>query len=166
MHALREKYEFPGMRILQFGFGNRGAHAYLPHRFIPNAVVYTGTHDNDTTAGWWQNSASDVERDAVRNYIGDTQDVVWSLIRLAADSVADICLFPLQDLLVLGSEARMNTPGGGKDNWAWRCAEGVLSAPLAAKMAALMEVTDRDGVEPEVEEEEPEEEPVLAERPE
>jgi 4-alpha-glucanotransferase len=134
------------MRILQFGFGGRGSHIYLPHQYEPNTVVYTGTHDNDTTLGWWREQATKAEAEAVRTYIGDDSDVVWGLIRLAATSVADICLFPMQDVLELGSEARMNTPAIAKNNWGWRCPAGVLSAALAAKLAALMEVTDRDGV--------------------
>jgi 4-alpha-glucanotransferase len=145
VHALRNEFKMPGMRILQFGFGGRGSHIYLPHEYVPNTVVYTGTHDNDTTLGWWRNQATKAEAEAVRNYVGDDSDVVWALIRLAATSVADICLFPMQDLLELGSEARMNTPAEAKNNWGWRCPTGVLSAALAAKMAALMEVTDRDG---------------------
>jgi 4-alpha-glucanotransferase len=136
----------PGMRILQFGFSSRGAHIYLPHKYERNTVVYTGTHDNDTTLGWWQHGASKIEIESVRNYVGYDTDVVWSLIRLAATSVADICLFPMQDLLELGSEARMNTPAEAANNWGWRCPEGVLSAALAEKMAALMELTDRDGL--------------------
>jgi 4-alpha-glucanotransferase len=145
VHALRNEFKMPGMRILQFGFGGRGSHIYLPHQYVPNTVVYTGTHDNDTTLGWWRNQATKAEAEAVRNYVGDDSDVVWALIRLAATSVADICLFPMQDLLELGSEARMNTPAEAKNNWGWRCPTGVLSAALAAKMAALMEVSDRDG---------------------
>lgn len=147
---LREQFGMPGMRILQFGFGGRGAHIYLPHKFEPNTVVYTGTHDNDTTRGWWQHGADTVEVEAVGNYIGHDSDIVWALIRLAATSVANICLFPMQDLLELGSEARMNTPAEAKNNWGWRCAPNVLSSSLAAKLASLMEVTDRDGVLPEV----------------
>jgi len=134
------------MRVLQFGFSNRGAHNYLPHRFEKNAVVYTGTHDNDTTRGWWENGATDVEKAAVEAYVGNVQDgVVWPLVRAAGTSVADICLIPVQDILELGSEARMNTPSQSQDNWGWRCPEGVLTPELAKKLADLTEVTDRDG---------------------
>ena len=149
VHALREEFGMPGMRILQFGFGGRGAHIYLPHEYVKNTVVYTGTHDNDTTLGWWQNGANPIEIAAVGVYLGHDNDIVWSLIRLAATSVADICLFPMQDLLELGSEARMNIPAAASNNWGWRCAKGVLSAALALKLAALTEVTDRDGIKPE-----------------
>ena len=149
--ALREQFELPGMRILQFGFSNRGAHNYLPHKFVTNTVVYTGTHDNDTTRGWWENGATEVEKKAVETYLQiGTDGVVWLLIQAAAASVADICLFPVQDVLNLGSEARMNTPSRSTGNWSWRCPEDVLSKALAAKLAALTEVTDRD-LPPEVE---------------
>jgi 4-alpha-glucanotransferase len=143
--ALREQFDFPGMRILQFGFSNRGAHNYLPHRYEPNTVVYTGTHDNDTTRGWWQHGATKVEKEAINNYLAPPQDdVVGALIRAAASSVADICLFPVQDILGLGSEARMNVPSQSQNNWGWRCPEGLLTNEVAARLAALTEVTDRD----------------------
>ena len=145
--ALRERFNLPGMRVLQFGFSDRGAHNYLPHRYEKNTVVYTGTHDNDTTRGWWENSATKVEKAAVRAYVEPGADgVVWPLIRAAATSVADICLFPVQDILELGSEARMNVPSRSGDNWGWRCPEGALVPALAERLEALTVVTDRDGV--------------------
>jgi 4-alpha-glucanotransferase len=148
---LREQFGMPGMRILQFGFGDRGSHNYLPHRYERNTVVYTGTHDNDTTRGWWEHGASAQEKASVETYLHPGPDgVVWPLIRAAATSVADMCLFPLQDILELGSEGRMNTPSQPENNWAWRYSEGALDASHAARLAALMEMTDRDGyVEPE-----------------
>ena len=143
--ALREQFDLPGMKILQFGFSNRGAHRYLPHRYVTNAVVYTGTHDNDTTRGWWENGASAEEKAAVETYLQVGSDgVVWPMIRAAATSVADISLFPVQDILDLSSEARMNVPSSSQDNWSWRCPEGLLTAQLAATLAALTTVTDRD----------------------
>jgi 4-alpha-glucanotransferase len=145
--ALREQFGLPGMRVLQFGFSDRGAHIYLPHRFEKNSVAYTGTHDNDTTRGWWEHGASKAEKAAVQTYLSPgNRGVVWPMIRAAATSVADICLFPLQDILELGSEARMNVPSRSGDNWGWRCPEGVLSSERAQKLAALTEVTDRDRV--------------------
>ncbi len=143
---LRQQFAMPGMRILQFGFGNRGAHNYLPHRFEPNTVVYTGTHDNDTTAGWWANGANPQERAAVRIYTGTSGDqpIVWPLIRAAAESVADTCIFPLQDILSLGSEARMNTPAHTGDNWSWRFTRGAIRKEHAEQLAAITELTDRD----------------------
>ena len=148
--ALRREFSLPGMRILQFGFGDRGAHNYLPHRFEPNTVVYTGTHDNDTTLGWWHNGASEAEKKAVLTYLRPGEDgVVWAMIRAAATSVANICLFPVQDILELDSNARMNTPSAGEGNWGWRCPGHRLTLQLAKKLAAIIEVTDRDGLPPE-----------------
>ena len=142
---LREQFGMPGMRILQFGFGDKGAHNYLPHKYVPNTVAYTGTHDNDTTRGWWESGVSERERDAVDAYLSPgAEGVVWPMIRAASSSVADICLFPMQDVLNLGSEARMNTPSKPEANWSWRCPEGVLTATLAGRLAAIAEVTDRD----------------------
>ena len=149
--ALREQFDLPGMRILQFGFGGRSAHNYLPHRYVANTVVYTGTHDNDTTLGWWQHGASETERNAVYSYLNPApNDVVWTLIRAASTSVADVCLFPVQDVLSLGSEARMNTPSVPENNWSWRMAPDALTGDYARGLAQLAVLTDRDGwVEPE-----------------
>ncbi|MDQ1693338.1 MAG: 4-alpha-glucanotransferase [Acidobacteriaceae bacterium] len=149
VEQLRAQFGYPGMRILQFGFGDRGAHNYLPHRYERNTVVYTGTHDNNTTAGWWAHGANDHERAAVRIYTGTSgeQSVVWPLIRAAAESVADTCIFPLQDVLELGSDARMNTPAEANDNWSWRVAKGAVRSEHSEQLAALTELTDRDGVE-------------------
>jgi 4-alpha-glucanotransferase len=150
VEALREKFHLPGMRVLQFGFGGRGAHIYLPHRYDRNTVVYTGTHDNDTTLGWWQHGVTEEERAAVRTYLNPAEnDVVCSMIRAAAASVADLCLFPVQDVLSLNSEARMNRPASPDNNWNWRMAPDALNAGLAQGLCRLAEVTDRDGwVEP------------------
>jgi 4-alpha-glucanotransferase len=149
--ALREQFGFPGMRVLQFGFSDRPAHNYLPHRYVTNTVVYTGTHDNDTTLGWWEHGVNDTERQAVYIYLNPApKDVVWTLIRAASSSVADVCIFPVQDVLILGSEARMNTPSTPQNNWTWRMAPEALSGGQAHGLAQLAEMTDRDGwVEPE-----------------
>ncbi len=150
---LREHFGMPGMRILQFGFGDRGGHLYLPHRYVPNTVVYTGTHDNNTTLGWWRGDANPIERHAVNTYLGTAQEqeIVWAMIRTAAGSVANVCIFPLQDVLHLGSEARMNTPSAGEGNWSWRFPLDALHPHFAMELASLMEVTDRDGYEAPVE---------------
>jgi 4-alpha-glucanotransferase len=145
---LREFFNMPGMRILQFGFADRGGHLYLPHRYVENTVVYTGTHDNNTTLGWWRDNASAVERANVEIYVQPMHyeaDIVWSMIKLAASSVARTCIFPLQDVLHLGSEARMNTPSAAEGNWSWRYWPSALHPDFAAKLAAIMEMTDRDG---------------------
>jgi 4-alpha-glucanotransferase len=148
--SLREQFDLPGMRVLQFAFSGRGAHNYLPHRYVTNTVVYTGTHDNDTTLGWWQHGTTEAERKAVYEYLNPApDDVVWSLLRAASTSVADVCLFPVQDILVLGSEGRMNTPATPENNWTWRMEPGALNSKHALGLAQIAELTDRDGwVEP------------------
>jgi 4-alpha-glucanotransferase len=147
VHALRERLQVPGMRVMQFGFGDRGAHIYLPHKFEPNTVVYTGTHDNDTTVGWWRHSANEDERRHAAEYLGKPEDGIhWAFIRAAEGSVADQCVVPLQDVLGLGTEARMNTPSRPDNNWAWRFHPGVLTPELAKKLAAIADVSDRDGL--------------------
>lgn len=151
---LREFFGMPGMRILQFGFAERGGHLYLPHRYVQNTVVYTGTHDNNTTLGWWREDATAEEREHVQIYthpIHHDDDICWTMIKLAATSVANACIFPLQDILHLGSEARMNTPAAAAGNWSWRYGLTSLHPDFATKLAALMEMTDRDGREKRVE---------------
>jgi 4-alpha-glucanotransferase len=144
VEALRLQMRMPGMRVLQFGFGNKGAHMHLPHQFAPGTVAYTGTHDNDTTLGWW-NAASAEERSAAETYIGPMGDrPAWPLIRAAAASVAQMSIVPVQDLLELGSEARMNKPAVAGGNWNWRVAEGSWTEDLAERLAAIVDVTDRD----------------------
>ena len=144
VHELRERLKIPGMAVMQFGFGNPGAHMHLPHTFTPDKVVYTGTHDNDTLLGWWQSAANEEERRHVLAYLGSSEDGVnWSMIRAAANSVASLCVVPLQDVLSLGSEARMNVPSQETGNWRWRFAADMLTADLAKKLAILAEVADR-----------------------
>jgi 4-alpha-glucanotransferase len=144
VHALRERLGIPGMKVLQFGFGDPGARIYLPQNFLPNCVVYTGTHDNDTTAGWWENTASDEERRSAATYLGEPEDGMhWAFIRAAFASVARLAIVPLQDVLGLGSEARMNTPSRSDGNWRWRFSEGALTGQVAEKVASLSELCDR-----------------------
>ena len=143
VHALRERLQIPGMAVLQFGFGDEGAHMYLPHR-AAGKVIYTGTHDNDTTAGWFKSGAVDHERRNAECYLGRCEDGIhWAFIRAALTSVADLALIPLQDVLGFGSEARMNTPSMDGGNWQWRLALGQLTPEITAKLAHLVEVTDR-----------------------
>ncbi len=144
VHALRERHKIPGMAVLQFGFGDAGAHIYLPHRLTADRVVYTGTHDNDTTLGWWNSLATAEEKRAAEAYLGRSDDGInWSLIRAAQASPASFALFPLQDALGLGSEARLNTPSKVGGNFLWRYALGSLRAELSEKLARISEVTDR-----------------------
>jgi 4-alpha-glucanotransferase len=144
VHALRDRLQLPGMAVLQFGFGDEGAHMYLPHRCASEKVIYTGTHDNDTTAGWWNSGAAEHERRNALAYVGQCDDGIhWSFIRAAQSSVASLSITPLQDVLGLGSEARMNTPSLHGGNWKWRYVAGQLTKELSAKLAHLAELTDR-----------------------
>ena len=144
VHALRDRLGLPGMAVLQFGFGDAGSHMYLPHK-ASGKVIYTGTHDNDTTAGWWQSGASEEERRNAETYLGHSAEdgIHWSLIRSAQSSPAKLSVVPLQDVLGLGSEARMNTPSLPQGNWKWRYEQQALTPELAEKLARLAEVTDR-----------------------
>ena len=118
--ALRDACGFPGMRVLQFAFGGDATHDYLPHNFVPASVVYTGTHDNDTTRGWWLD-APERERGFVASYLAATpKDIHWAMIRAACNSVANTAVFPMQDVLGLPGSHRMNRPGSTVGNWAWR----------------------------------------------
>ncbi len=144
VEALRSELGLPGMKVLQFGFANKGAHIHLPHRCTPATAIYTGTHDNDTTQGWW-NAASTPEHHAVEALAGPVGNrPAWPLIRAAQASVAEMAIVPAQDLLELGSEARMNTPAVSAGNWSWRAPENCWTEELASRLAALAEVTDRD----------------------
>lgn len=144
VEALRLEMHMPGMKVLQFGFSDKGAHIHLPHQFTPDTVAYTGTHDNDTTQGWWK-AASKVERAAAESYLGPMEErPVWPLIRATEASVAQMAVVPAQDLLELGSEARMNRPSIAAGNWSWRVPEASWTPEMAASLAALAEVTDRD----------------------
>ncbi len=118
--ALREACGFPGMRVLQFAFGGDASNPYLPHHCTAASVIYTGTHDNDTTRGWWY-SATPHERSFVTSYLAaDSHDIHWAMIRAACNSIANTAVFPMQDVLGLDGTHRMNRPGSPVGNWAWR----------------------------------------------
>lgn len=139
VEELRDKYGFPGMKILHFAFDSDRANGFLPYNYINrNCVVYTGTHDNDTTVGWFE-KRSFSERLKVVDYLGGICDegIHWGLIRLALSSVANVAIFPVQDLLGLGSNAKMNTPGTIIDNWSWRYLEGDLSDDISEHLKYL-----------------------------
>jgi 4-alpha-glucanotransferase len=143
VHALRDRLQIPGMAVLQFGFGDEGAHMYLPHRAV-GKVIYTGTHDNDTVVGWWHSGAADHERRNAEAYVGRCQEGIhWAFVRSAQCSPASLCIIPLQDVLGVGSEARMNTPSLHGGNWRWRFDQQWLTGELAAKLALLAELSDR-----------------------
>lgn len=135
---LRESLGYPGMSVLQFAFGSGSDNLYLPHNLVRNTVVYTGTHDNDTTLGWFTNT-DEHTRDHVRRYLHtDAGDIAWELIAVALASVAQTAIVPLQDVLGLGAEARMNLPGQGTGNWDWRMQPGALTDEMAERLAGLV----------------------------
>jgi 4-alpha-glucanotransferase len=143
VEALRRQFHLPGMVILQFGFGGAFEARFLPHNYERNSVVYTGTHDNDTTRGWYEH-LTDRERTFLKRYVPHvTDDVVWELIRVAWASVADYALAPLQDVLNLGTEARMNRPGRAGGNWRWRFSADMLTDAVLDRLADLTEVYGR-----------------------
>ena len=134
---LREELGNPGMKILQFAFGSGPSNPFLPHNFEHNMVVYTGTHDNDTTVGWFR-TASEAERAHVIEYAeSDGESIAWDLIRLAMASIADVAIAPVQDVLSLGPEARMNFPGTAEGNWGWRLLPAQLNQEHAERLARL-----------------------------
>ncbi|PLX96354.1 MAG: 4-alpha-glucanotransferase [Desulfuromonas sp.] len=134
VETLRDRFDLPGMKILQFAFGGENDNPYLPHNHIEQSVVYTGTHDNDTTLGWWK-SLDAQTRQHVANYLGHTSpQLPTDLIRLAQASVAALAILPLQDLLALGEEARTNRPGAPTGNWSWRVPSDSLTSTLAVRL--------------------------------
>jgi 4-alpha-glucanotransferase len=136
VEALRQSFHLPGMQILQFGFDDPD-NRFLPHNFVRNTVVYTGTHDNDTTVGWYT-ALSEKTRDYLdRYYPHRDPDIAWAMIRLAWSSVAERAMVPLQDVLSLGTEARMNYPGRPSDNWQWRVVTGQLTPALVERLGEL-----------------------------
>lgn len=139
---LRNSFRLPGMKILQFGFDNP-ANPFLPHHYPKNCVAYTGTHDNDTVRGWYD-TAPETERDLARRYLGtDGSDIAWRMVRSVWSSVAVYALAPMQDLLDLGGEARMNFPSRLGGNWEWRMSEADLSESLASRLRELNELFSR-----------------------
>ena len=149
---LRTRFNLPGMKILQFAFdesalrasfGDYARNPFLPHNYTTHFCVYTGTHDNDTAAGWLANSAPQAAQRALA-YLGcEAETFPWSLIRAALSSVADLAIVPLQDVLGLGSEARMNLPGTTGNNWTWRMEEGALGEEHAQKLAEMVVLYER-----------------------
>lgn len=154
VEELRDGFGFPGMRILQFAFGGDTDNLDLPHNYIRNCVVYTGTHDNDTTVGWFNSQAGagstrDVEEigrehDFCLKYLNsDGEEIQWDFIRAVWGSVANTAMAPMQDLLGLGTEARMNLPASESGNWQWRCREGDLSDEIALRLREMTETYGR-----------------------
>jgi 4-alpha-glucanotransferase len=144
VEVMRDELHLPGMRILQFAFGGATEDRFLPHNYEHNAVVYTGTHDNDTTRGWFR-TLTEAENKFLRRYMPYLRDddVSWDLMRLAWASVADLTLAPLQDVLSLGHEARMNFPGQPSGNWGWRFKQDMLTSAVIDRLADMTEVYSR-----------------------
>ncbi|MFW9903727.1 MAG: 4-alpha-glucanotransferase [Candidatus Thorarchaeota archaeon] len=144
---LLQQTGFPGMRVLQFAFGSEEEEGiendYLPHNYIPNTVVYTGTHDNDTTLSWFKNASKEVQNEVLIYLNSNSEDIVGDLIRLAWSSVAKISIIPLQDLLRLGTEGRMNFPGTETGNWEWRFTWKQISKEHGREIAKLSKIYQR-----------------------
>ncbi len=135
------KYDFPRMNVLQFAFdGDPARNMYMPHNHVGNSIVYTGTHDNNTTRGWFEKEVKGDTRRRLFEYLGrqvTARDVSWELMRLAMASVARVAIIPMQDVLGLGAEARMNLPAGSDRNWRWRMRPGQTNGPLARRLRDL-----------------------------
>ena len=145
VESLRTELGFPGMRVLQFAFGDDTENDHLPHNYTRDSVAYTGTHDNDTTVGWFAN-LSEAEREFCLRYLKSSgAEINWDMIRSAVSSVAEMTVIPMQDLLGLGSEARMNTPASESGNWLWRMRTGVLNEDLAERFRAMTSLFGRIG---------------------
>jgi 4-alpha-glucanotransferase len=153
--ALREEFGFPGMRILQFGFGGDSKNIDLPHNYVRNVVAYTGTHDNDTTVGWFNSiagegstrTAQQIERERTfcMDYLNTKgEEIHWDFIRAVLASVANTAIIPLQDLLGLGTEARMNLPNSTEGNWAWRYDSDALTDEIATRLKQFTELYGRN----------------------
>jgi 4-alpha-glucanotransferase len=154
VEALRHRFQLPGMAILQFAFGkDPQAPSFRPHNYAPDTVAYTGTHDNDTVMGWWEGGAEGSTRTAAdvaaekahaRAYLAtDGREMSWAMIRAVVASVADTAIAPLQDVLGLGSAARMNRPSTLGGNWAWRFREEELGPAQAERLAELVRLYGR-----------------------
>ncbi len=154
VEELRRQFGFPGMAVLQFGFGtDPQAATFRPHNFERDVFAYTGTHDNDTVMGWWTSEGGDStrtpeevrkEKALARRYLGPSDEPIhWKLIRLLLSSVAHAAIVPMQDVLGLGSESRMNMPGVGEGNWSWRMKPGAFTSEYQKRLRDLAEIYDR-----------------------
>lgn len=148
VEQLRDHYDFPGMKIVQFGFGGDANSVHLPHNYVQNCLVYTGTHDNDTAIGWWETTGAK-EKQHFAEYLGysspnEITNVNWLMIRLALSSVASLAIIPLQDILSLGHSARMNDPRDNAGNWRWRYESlELLTQELSDKLLKLNQLYGR-----------------------
>jgi len=144
VEELRDKFEFPGMKVLQFAFGSDAGNPFLPYNIVRNCVIYTGTHDNDTTVGWFK-QASEYEKQRFLQYLGCTsaEGIHWDLMRLALSSVANQAIIPLQDVLGLDTAARMNFPSIAEGNWEWRYQPQMLTEELSDRLKTLTTIYGR-----------------------
>ena len=145
VEALRDDFGFPGMRILQFAFGSDAQNGALPHNYVRNCIAYTGTHDNDTTVGWWnsQEPESSARAFCMKYLATDGAEIHWDMIRAAWASVADTAVAPLQDILGLDNQARMNLPASNNGNWQWRFKDGDLTDRHADKLGEISDTYGR-----------------------
>ncbi|MHC4114607.1 MAG: 4-alpha-glucanotransferase [Planctomycetota bacterium] len=147
VRAAIEKFALTGMKILQYGFGGTAAdNPHCPYNFENNSVVYTGTHDNNTTRGWFEKEAKSEQKKRLFDYLGRSvsgENISWELIRLALSSVSRLCIIPMQDVLGLGSKARMNKPGSVKGNWRWHLRKEEITGTLSGKLARLTKIYGR-----------------------
>jgi 4-alpha-glucanotransferase len=161
VEELRKKFGLPGMSILQFAFGTDAqGPSFRPHNYSRDLVAFTGSHDNDTAVGWWSSAGAadstrtpeDIrkEREFARSYLNfhDDAEINWIMIHAVEASVADLVIVPLQDVLGLGSSARMNLPGTVSGNWKWRYRPGVLSRELCARLRSMTPLYDRNSGSP------------------
>ncbi len=143
VEALRDRYDFPGMRILQFGFTADTSSEFQPHHYIQNTVAYTGTHDNETMRGWFTNLDENTKSWVLAYFKSDVENIVDDMVRAIIASVADTAIVPMQDVLDLGNEARMNQPGVLGGNWHWRAPASAFTPEAAAKLKRLAKLYDR-----------------------
>ncbi len=142
--ALRDRFNFPGMKILQFAFGGERNSQFLPHTYDSNCVVYTGTHDNETVLGWFNNASPEEQRHVLAYMnVPNGDNISWDLLRLGYASVADMAVAMMQDLMRLGNEARMNYPGRSSGNWQWRYRAEMLTGEIADQLKVLTELYSR-----------------------
>jgi 4-alpha-glucanotransferase len=143
---IMQMYGFPGMKVLLFAFGDDAANPYMPHNHVENCIVYTGTHDNNTARGWYEQDATDKEKENLQKYLGreiDENNASLEVTRFALMSIASIAIIPMQDFLDLGGEARMNTPSTIFGNLAWRVTTEQLTLALAEKIAGMTRLYGR-----------------------
>jgi 4-alpha-glucanotransferase len=146
VRELIQKFGLPGMKVLLFAFGGDSASPYLPHNHVPGCILYTGTHDNNTARGWFEGDATEEEKKYFFRYLGKevpSEEVSGELIRLGMMSVADTVILPVQDLLGLGAESRMNTPSTQEGNWKWKLLPGQITPGHGERLRELTEIYGR-----------------------